>query len=239
MSRSIVVTGASSEIGLAICEALLRETDRAIVQCYAHQERCRPFQEKFGAACRIAPADFAHEGELEAFCKQLDEVDILVNAAAVTETDLLVNLSDDQITRMIRVNILAAIKICQAVLPAMVARRSGVIVNLSSVAARRGNRGQSVYAGTKGFLESFTRSLAAEYGKRNIRVNCVAPGPIQAGSLKTLLKYAPDEAAQSIVAPTLGHPQDVGAAVAFLCSPEARFINGVCLPVDGGFCRGV
>ncbi len=239
MSRNIVVTGASSEIGLAICEKVIREDDAVILQCCQHQEKCTPMQERFGDSCRIIVVDFNDKNQLDEFCKSSGEIDILINAAAVTKTDLLVNLSDEQIEAMIHVNILALIKICQAVLPGMVARRNGIIVNISSIAARRGNRGQTVYAGTKGFVESFTRSLAAEYGKRNLKINCVAPGPIKAGSLNELLGYAADEVKQSMTLPRLGTPEDVAAAVAFLCSQEAGFITGACIPVDGGFYRGV
>jgi 3-oxoacyl-[acyl-carrier protein] reductase len=239
MSRKIVITGASSEIGLAICEKIVAENDHVILQCCKHQEKCVAVQENLEASCRTGVVDFTDRNELNEFCKTLGEVDILINAAAATMTDLLVNFTDEQIDEMMSVNILALIKICQAVLPGMVARRNGIIVNISSIAARRGNRGQTVYAGTKGFVESFTRALTAEYGKRNIRINCIAPGPIKVGSLNELLGYAADEVKQSIISPRLGGPRDIAAAVAFLCSEEAGFITGTCLSVDGGFCRGV
>jgi 3-oxoacyl-[acyl-carrier protein] reductase len=140
---------------------------------------------------------------------------------------------------MINVNIIALIKICKSVIPAMIVKRKGCIVNISSIAATRGNKGQTVYAGTKGFVESFTRSLTAEYGSRGIRVNCVAPGPIDAGSLKELLTYASEEVNKSVVSNRLGKPEDVASVVAFLCSEKANFINGKCIHVDGGFMKGV
>ena len=121
----------------------------------------------------------------------------------------------------------------------MIVKRKGCIINISSIAATRGNKGQTVYAGTKGFVESFTRSLTAEYGARGIRVNCVAPGPIDAGSLKELLSYASEDVNESIVSNRLGEPGDVASIVAFLCSEEADFINGQCLHIDGGFIRGI
>lgn len=239
-AQHIVITGASSDIGLAITEKLLHSSeDKVTLQCFNHPQKCAPWQEPLGEKCQIVVADFTNAPALEEFCQRLDKVDLLINVAALTITDLLVNLPDEQIQNMLTVNVLALIKICQAVLPSMVARRKGIIVNLSSVAAQRGNRGQTVYAGTKGFVEAFTRSLAAEYGKRNIRINCVAPGPIEAGSLNPLLNYAAEEVKNSLVSPQLGTPQQVAAAVAFLCSDEAKFINGISLPVNGGFCRGV
>jgi 3-oxoacyl-[acyl-carrier protein] reductase len=239
MSRKILITGASSEIGAAICQAVIREGDHAVLQYYRHKDRLMPFCEKFGDACRIAAVDFNDMDELVQFCKKQNDIDILVNAAAFTRAELLPMLKDGDITRMLNVNVVAAIKLCRAVIPGMVARRRGCIVNISSVAALRGNRGQSVYAGTKGFIESFSRALAAEYGPRGIRVNTVAPGPIEAGSLKELLAYGEEEVKTSVVSKRLGTPADVAAAAAFLCSDDASYINGKTLAVDGGFSRGV
>ncbi|MCP4154266.1 MAG: SDR family oxidoreductase, partial [bacterium] len=137
------------------------------------------------------------------------------------------------------VNIDAFTRICAAVIPGMTARRRGCIVNISSAAATRGNRGQTVYAGTKGYMEAFTRSLAAEYGAKGIRVNCVAPGPIAAGSMTELLGYAEEEVKKSILSKNLGTPEDVAYITAFLCSPKAAFINGKTIGVDGGIMRGI
>ncbi|OQW95714.1 MAG: hypothetical protein BWK79_01420 [Beggiatoa sp. IS2] len=239
MPRNVVITGASSEIGLAICAKVLKKNDHAILQCFQHPERCTTVQQRLGSTCQIMPVDFRNLGEIDDFCKKIGEVDIFINAAAVTTTDLLAHLTDEEITVMLNVNILALIKISQTVIRSMLLKRNGIIITISSVAAQRGNRGQTVYAGTKGFVEAFTRSLAAEYGSRNIRANCVAPGPINAGNLKSLLDYAAAEVKDSVTVPRLGNANDVAAAVAFLCSEEASFINGACISVNGGFCRGV
>jgi 3-oxoacyl-[acyl-carrier protein] reductase len=239
MSRNILITGASSEIGLAICRAIIKEEDRAILQYYRNKDPLMAFCEETDAQCQPVRVDFNDTGGIDSFILKRHDIDILVNAAAVTRADLLPNLKDEDITRMLDVNILAAVKLCRSVIPGMMVKRRGCIVNISSVAARRGNRGQSVYAGTKGFMESFSRALAAEYGGRGIRVNCVAPGAIEAGSLKELLAYGEKEVKSSVVSKRLGTPADVAAAVAFLCSDNASFINGKTIPVDGAFCKGV
>lgn len=237
--RRIVITGASSQIGIAIAEAVVAEGDRVILQCFRNQAACVPLKERIGETCTILPADFTDRVALAEFCTHLGDVDTVVNAAAVTVTGLLPGLAGEDIRRMLDVNILAMVEICRAVIPGMVHRRGGCIVNISSVAATRTNRGQSVYAGTKGFMESFTRGMAAEYGSRGIRFNCVAPGPIEAGSLRGLLSLAPDEVKQSVAGNRLGTPADVASAVAFLCGSGAGFINGETLRVDGGFMKGV
>jgi 3-oxoacyl-[acyl-carrier protein] reductase len=239
MGRNIVITGASSLIGQAIAGRLAEPGDRILLHCRSRSEVCRQAIARAGGDGRVISADFTRPAELEAFCSALQEVDVLVNAAACTRADLLPNLSDADIDGMIAVNIRALVAICRRVLPSMMVRRKGVIVNISSVAAWRGNRGQAVYAGTKGFVESFTRALAAEYGGRGIRANCVAPGAIDAGSMKELLAYAADRVKQGTAAGRLGMPEDVAAAVAYLCGPQADFVNGACIRVDGGCMTGV
>jgi 3-oxoacyl-[acyl-carrier protein] reductase len=239
MSRNIVITGASSAIGQAIARRLAAPGDRVVLQCHRHAEALNDLASWPPADYRVTSVDLSRRSELETFCTDLGETDLLVNGAAVTSTGLLPHLEHEAIDLMLEVNIRALVAICQAVVPGMLARRQGVIVNLSSVAAERGNRGQSVYAGTKGFVEAFTRSLAAEYGGRGIRCNAVAPGAIDAGSLKELLSYAGDEVKQSTAAGRLGTAEDVAAAVAYLCDRDGVFVNGHCLAVDGGFSRGV
>lgn len=239
MPKQFVITGASSEIGLAICEKVLKNDDQVILHCFRHPERCIAIQQRLGENCQIVLADFNNFAEIDEFCEEIGEVDVLINVAAVTITNLLAHLTAEEIAVMLNVNVVALIKISQTVIRPMLLKRNGIIINISSVAAQRGNRGQTVYAGTKGFVEAFTRSLAAEYGPKNIRANCVAPGPIDAGNLKPLLGYAADEVKNSVILPRLGNANDVAATVAFLCSEEASFINGACISVNGGFCRGV
>lgn len=239
MGNRIVITGASSLIGQAIAKQLISDDDHVLLHCFRNSDACARMAASAEGVVDIATADFTKREELEELCNRMKDVDILVNAAACTRTDLLPNLTEEDIARMISVNINALIKICRAAVPGMMVRRRGIIVNISSVAAQRGNRGQTVYAGTKGFVESFTRSLAAEYGGRGVRANCVAPGAIDAGSLKELLSHAEDAVKKSTSTGRLGVPDDVAAAVAFLCGPGAAFINGACINVSGGFMAGI
>ena len=239
MSRNVVITGASSAIGQAIAKRVVVPGDRVVLHCHRNASAWQSFEGWPAADYEVVVADFSVLEQVDAFCARICETDILVNAAAVTKTGLLAQQERAQIDQMLDVNVRALVALCQAVLPGMVARRRGAIVNLSSVAAARGNRGQAVYAGTKGFVEAFTRSLAAEYGARGIRCNAVAPGAIDAGSLRELLAYAGDQVKQATAARRLGTPEDVAAAVAFLCADDAAFVNGKCLAVDGGFSQGV
>lgn len=231
---SIVITGASSNIGLAIARRLstlgkpLILHGNSNVACFE------------GMDARIIQADLTRREDLDRFLSSLDDVEILVNAAALTSVGLLPHMEDEAILKMLQLNVLATTLICKAVLPRMCFQRRGIIINISSVTATRVYRGQSVYGGTKAYLEAFTKGLAAEYAKKGIRCNCVAPGSIESGSLKKLIINTGRDDLQGVNASgSFGSPEDVAAAVAFLCSEDARYVNGAVLHVDGGYWLGI
>ena len=228
----IVITGASSEIGLAIARRLSTLGKPLLLQYNSHAPAFE--------GAELVQADFSKREDLERFISALDDVDILVNAAAFTATGLLPQMEDAEIERMLQVNVLATTLLCKAVIPRMCMRRSGVIVNVSSVTASKVYRGQSVYGGSKAYLEAFTKGLAAEYAKKGLRFNCVAPGSINSGSMQKLIIQTGRDDLQDVNAShSFGTPEDVAAAVAFLCSEDSRYINGAILHVDGGYWLGL
>lgn len=230
----IVITGASSDIGLAIARRLAESGKPMLLQFRSHPERLE------GIDAEVIRADFADPDELSRFIDRLDDIEILVNAAADTQTGLLPQLDDADIDRMLAVNIRAATLICRAVIPRMCIRRHGIIVNISSVTASRLYKGQSVYGGTKAYVEAFSKGIAAEYAKKGVRCNCVAPGSIDSGSLQKLIVRTGSDTLKDINASAgFGTPEDVASAVAFLCSDESRYINGSVIHVDGGYWIGL
>ncbi|OFW33890.1 MAG: hypothetical protein A2074_02820 [Candidatus Aquicultor primus] len=238
MKRKIVITGASSEIGLAIARKVAAPGDELLLQYRSRPQACEELSRQYPGS-RAVKVDLTVPRELADFCALLDDTDMLINAAALTRTGLLPDLSPVDIGDMLAVNIRALTEICAAVIPSMCVKRAGVIVNISSVTASRAARGQSVYAGTKGYVESFSRGLAAEYSSRGVRVNCVAPGAIEAGTLKELLAYGEKEVKAAVTMGRLGTPADVAEAVNYLCGPGAGFVTGQVLHVDGGFRQGL
>lgn len=239
MSKNIVLTGASSEIGMAILKQIYNPENKYILQCFKSSATLKNFITANSYNVEIVELDLTDRNLLNDFCKKIEQTDSLVHIAAVTKTDLLPNLSDEVIEQMLAVNIFALTKITRSVLPYMISRRSGNTVFISSVAASRGNKGQSVYGGTKAYIESFARTLASEFASRGLKFNCVAPGAIDAGSLKELLAYAKKEVLESVASGKLGTPEDVAGLVKFLLSDSSKFINGKTIAVDGGFLKGV
>lgn len=231
----IVITGASSEIGLAITRRLAALGKPMLLQYRSHPEVLE------GIEAEKIKADFSVESELQAFIGRLTDTDILVNAAAATYASLLPQLSEEEILKMLQVNAYATTLLCRAVIPPMCLRRKGIIVNISSVTASKAYRGQGVYGGTKAYIETLTRSLAAEYAKKGLRFNCVAPGSIDSGHLHGLVEATAgrDDVLKANASGSLGTPEDVAAAVAWLCSDESRFVNGSVLRVDGGHWLGI
>lgn len=232
----IVITGASSAIGWEITKALSVMNKPMLL--HGNKIKELPLAE-LSSEAEFVTADFSSSFELEEFIARFSDVDILINAAAYTVTELLPQTSDESLDKMVAVNINALVKICKAVIPSMCIKRSGIIVNISSATASKVYRGQSIYAGTKAFAETFSKAISAEYGRKGIRCNCVAPGAINTGTLKLLTNIAGDLLKQLNAANRLGEPKDVANAVAFLCRDENTYINGSVLHVDGGHWLGI
>lgn len=237
-----IVTGASRGIGRAIALRLAGE-GAGVALAYRSDDRAA---EEAAEECRRAGSDvivvrgdvgdpaFAPE-LVGAALERFGGIDALVNNAGAVCDELLAVLTDDELARMVSTNVLGVVHTCRAVIRPMLGRRAGAIVNLSSVLAQRPGRGNAVYAGTKGFVESFTRALAVELGRKGIRVNAVAPGVVETDMSRTVRSLAGEEIKDRIPMRRFCDPGEVAAAVAFLISDEASYINGAVLAVDGGF----
>jgi 3-oxoacyl-[acyl-carrier protein] reductase len=161
-------------------------------------------------------------------------VDILINNAGITRDGLLLAMSEADWEAVLSVNLKGAFLMSKAVLRGMIKRRSGSIVNISSVVGRRGNAGQANYSSAKAGLIGLTKSLAKEVASRNVRVNAVAPGYIETDMTAALDESARNAIINQIPLGRIGMPEGVADAVAFLAGDSASFITGAILPVDGG-----
>jgi 3-oxoacyl-[acyl-carrier protein] reductase len=166
--------------------------------------------------------------------KRLGRIDILINNAGIARDNLLLRVSDEDIQKTFAVNVTGAIHCARSAVKIMMRARTGRIVNLASVVAELGNPGQTVYSASKAALIGLTKTLAREYASRGITVNAVAPGFIDTDMTKNLPEDAKKFMLGQIPLARMGQPEDVSAAVLFLCSDEASYITGQVLRVNGG-----
>jgi 3-oxoacyl-[acyl-carrier protein] reductase len=238
--RVVIVTGGSRGLGAGIVRSYLDSGDR-VATC---ARSSTPEVQKWSADPAVAdrflfvPADLSRSADADAFVKAVvsrwGTVDVLVNNAGVARDGILSLTSDEDIDTVIDLNLKGTIYMTRLVSRRMLARRSGTIVNISSIVGRSGYRGLAVYSSTKAALDGFTRAMARELGSRGITVNGVAPG-----YLRTEMSHGLDEAQLGQIvrrtpAGRLGEPDDVARAVQFLTDPRNSYITGHILVVDGG-----
>ncbi len=237
--KKIVVTGAGRGIGRAIAVACARAG--AIVGI-----NCRSLQESVQALCQENPEHFiplsfdvrdgaAIEKGVAEFRRRTGTIDGWVNNAGVNHPGLLVTATADTIREQIDVNLVGPILCIRAVLPVMLEQHKGVIVNVSSVAAVKPARGQAVYAASKGGVESLTKALALEYGRKGIRVHCIRPGPIDTKMIESTKILAGDEVLARVPLGRLGKPEEVADLAVFLLSERSSFMTGSIHTIDGGY----
>ncbi|WP_200900052.1 3-oxoacyl-ACP reductase FabG [Synechococcus sp. GFB01] len=177
----------------------------------------------------------ACEEAVEEIAEQNDKIDILVNSAGIIRDNILGLLSKEDVEEVLTTNVIGVFNILRPVIPFMVSRRKGKIINISSVAGEKGGRGQTNYAASKGAINALTKALAVELAPRNIRVNCVAPGVIETEMSETIRQQAGDVVQSRILLGRFGQPEDVANAVLFFASGLSDYITGQVLHVDGGF----
>ena len=235
-----VVTGAGSGIGRATAEALAAAG--ATVVC---ADINRETGEETAAALRAAggradyqPVDLTDAGSIEAFAQEVaakhGAVDVLVNGAGWGKTHPFWEGTPELWDRVIALNFVGPMRLTKALLPAMIERGSGKIVNISSDAGRVGSLGETVYAGAKGGLIAFTKSLARETARYNINVNCVCPGPTETPLLFAVPEKHLEAFKKAIPFRRFAKPTEVAAAVVFFASDQSSYVTGQVLSVSGG-----
>lgn len=239
--KRALVTGGSRGIGRATALALAQAGAKVAIiyqrSAQAAEEVCAQARRNDTTVCAYR-GDIAHEEEcasmVDAIFRDLGPIDILVNNAGITRDKTFLNMTRMIWDEVLGVNLTGTFNVTRAVLPKMVNNGWGRVINLASIVGQTGNFGQINYAVTKGGLIAFTMTLAREVARKGITVNAVAPGFIETDMTKDL----PEAALTTVKAMTplgrLGRPEEVAAAIVFLATPQASYITGQVLPVNGG-----
>lgn len=243
--KTALVTGASRGIGRAIAERFGQEGAKVAVIYNRSKEPADAVAQAIQAAgseAIVLQHDVSNvDGAAEIVAQvaeQWGKLDILVNSAGIIRDRLFLQMSPEDWQSVIETNLNGTFYFCKAAGKEMMGKRSGSIINISSVAAQHSNKGQSNYAASKAGIEALTRTLAAELAGRKVRVNAIAPGFIETDMTETVRTMAGDAIQKAIPLKRYGQPVDIANVAVFLASDQSGYITGQVLTVDGGLSLG-
>jgi 3-oxoacyl-[acyl-carrier protein] reductase len=235
--KRALVTGASGGIGGAIARAL-HGAGAAVGLSGTRREPLEELARELGEQAHVLPCDLSDPQAVDALPKQAAEamggLDILVNNAGITRDQIFMRMSDEEWQQVLDVNLTATMRLCRGVMRPMMKTRWGRIVNISSIVGATGNPGQANYAAAKAGMVGLTKSIAHEVATRGITANAVAPGFIATAMTEKLTDDQKDKINAQIPTARMGTPEEVAAAVVYLSSPEAGYVTGTTLHVNGG-----
>ena len=235
--KNIIVTGASGGIGNSIIEKL-NQAGAKILASGTKIEKLDELKNKF-RDLKTLKFDISESNKVEEFVEAATKelggnLDCVVNNAGVTQDNLAIRMNLNEWQKVININLTSTFLISKFAIKKMLKNKSGKIVNITSVIGHTGNLGQANYAASKAGIIAMSKSLAIEYAKKNININCISPGFIRTSMTEKLDDKFKEAIISKIPSARLGNPIDVANAVLFLCSNQSNYINGETLHVNGG-----
>jgi 3-oxoacyl-[acyl-carrier protein] reductase len=235
--KTALITGASGGIGGAIAKAL-HDAGATVALSGTRVEPLQALAAELGDRVHVLPCNLSDAEAVNALPKQAAEamgaVDILVNNAGITKDNLFMRMSDEDWASVIEVNLTSTMRLCKGVVRGMMKARWGRIINISSIVGTTGNPGQANYAASKAGMVGMSKSIAYEVASRGITVNCVAPGFVTTAMTDKLNDAQKAGILTQVPAGRMGEPEEIAAAVLYLASPEAGYVTGATIHVNGG-----
>ena len=240
-NKNIIVTGASGGIGSSIVEKLY-ENDANILATGTRVEKLEELKKKFDNI-KIIKFDISQHEKIEEFINKATEelggsLDCIVNNAGITKDNLTIRMSLEEWTKVIDLNLTSTFLMCKYSIKKMLKNKFGKIINITSVVGHTGNVGQANYTASKAGIVAMSKSLAIEYAKKNINVNCISPGFISTAMTDKIDEKYKEAIIAKIPSNRLGKPEDIANAVIFLGSDNSNYINGETIHVNGGMYLG-
>lgn len=235
--KTALVTGATGAIGEGIARAL-HQQGATVTLSGTRQEQLDKLAAELGSRVHVVPCDLGDKDAVEALVpaaeEKMEKLDILVANAGITKDNLFVQLKDEDWDKVIAVNLTATFRLTRAAVSRMMRRRWGRVIGISSVVGFTGNAGQGNYTASKAGMVGMMKAVAAEYAKRNVTANCIAPGFIASAMTDKLNEKQREGILARVPAGKLGSAQDIAAAAVYLASEEAHYVTGQTIHVNGG-----
>ena len=235
-NKNIIVTGASGGIGNSIVEKL-NECGANVLASGTRVEKLEELKSKFNKI-KILKFDISQSDKIEEFidnaANELGGLDCIVNNAGITQDNLAIRMSIEEWRKVIDINLTSTFLMSKFAIKKMLKNKKGKIINITSVVGHTGNLGQANYTASKAGLVAMSKSLAIEYAKKNININCISPGFIKTAMTDKIDEKFKEVIVSKIPSARLGEPEDIANAVLFLASDNSNYINGETLHVNGG-----
>ncbi len=235
-SKKVLITGATGGIGYSLVEKFYN-FQSVVIATGTNEEKLTNLKKKFPNIF-IEKFKLNEHDKIEEFVerveKKIDGLDILVNNAGITLDNLSIRLTEENWKKVLDINLTSSFLMCKHVIKKMLRKKYGKIINITSIVGHTGNLGQANYAASKAGIVAFSKSLAIEYAKKNININCVSPGFIKTEMTDKISEDFKKILISKIPSGDLGTGEDVSNCVAFLASDEAKYINGETIHVNGG-----